>query len=96
VDGPRAILLSENNFIYALKNAQGTEVAQSEQRLGYGLDNRGMVIRFSAGIWFPACSYHPDWYRGPPNHLYIGYSELFPRRQNSRSVKFITHLVPRL
>jgi len=32
------------------KKAHGTGIAQSEQRLGNGLDNRGMVIRFSAGI----------------------------------------------
>lgn len=64
MDGPRAILLSENNFIYALQESPRNRISSvgTETRQWIGQSRNGYSI-LGRDKSFPVCSYPPDWKR---------------------------------
>jgi pyruvate-formate lyase len=46
---------------------------------GYGLDDRGVGVRVMVGLKIFTSPSRPDRLWGPPNPLFNGYRELFPR-----------------
>jgi hypothetical protein len=65
---------------------------------GYGLNSRGVGVRFPVGVGFFSSPRRSDRFWGPSSLLSSGYRGLFPRGESGRGVKLTNHLqlLPRL